>query len=600
MALVVGLSLISWSSLDAKEKKIGHSKEKNNGHAKVSKIGTRLQEVLKSFESDDEDKLPAIVSEIQIPVIVHFAGRPDLERIGKEENDEDRRHERVIRELQWESELSQQDLKPLLSWVGASELKDLWLINGLAVKLPPWLIEYLAKYHDEVTSITLDYTITSPGAGQGTQGPPEWNLTAIGAPDLWGMGITGEGIVVANMDTGVDMSDPAIAAAWRGGSNSWFDPNCPPPEGLNVTCTKADYTQPRDKAGGASGHGTGTMSIMVGGNDDNGNAIGVAPDAQWIAVKLFDDAGNAPVSSVHRGFQWLLDPDGDPTTNDAPDIVNNSWALSGTATGQCLLKYEADIQALKAAGIAVVFAAGNNGTGNNANTSVSPANNPSSYAVGAIDQFDILAGFSSRGPGPLGTKCAHGVFPELVAPGVNVRMATKSSFLIPQYINGSGTSFAAPHVAGAMALLLSADPNLSVGQLEAILAQSARDQVEPFDIAGPDNTYGNGVLDVAAAYQWLVTDTDRDGVLDAYDNCVNAFNPDQRDTNGDGFGNMCDFDLNNDGITNTMDLFLLRRAYLTSNADANFDGRGLVSDRDLFLFQKGFLKPPGPSGWVLP
>jgi len=580
LAMMAGIALSPSSSL----------------HADEAKIGPRLKAVLSAFEGDTEESVPAIVSEIGIPVIVHFSGRPDLKRIEEEEPDEDSRHERVVRELRRESELSQRALTPLLSWFGVSEVRNLWLINGLAAKLPPWLIEYLAD-EEKVSQITLDYAITHTGTGPGTQGPVEWNLTVIGAPALWNLGYTGQGVVVANMDTGVDMNDPAIVAAWRGGINSWFDPNCPAQPGSSATCQAGvDYSQPRD----SDGHGSGTMSIMVGGIDNTGSAIGVAPGAKWIAVKMFDDAGMASVSGVHAGFQWLLDPDGDPTTNDAPDIINNSWDLQN-AVDQCVLTYQADIQALNAAGIAVVFSAGNVAAGGNAHTSVSPANNPGSYAVGALDQFDNLASFSSRGPGPAGTPCGDGFFPELVAPGVNVRMLTKSAIPgLPKYVSASGTSFSAPHVAGAMALLISADPNLTVAQLEAILAQSARDQVNPSDPAGPDVSFGYGALDVAAAYQWLVTDTDGDGLMDAYDNCVTAANADQRDSNGDGFGNWCDADLNNDGIVNGVDFGIFSQVFFTRDPDADLNGDGTVNGVDFGRFSELFFGTPGPSAWALP
>jgi len=555
-----------------------------------SKIGPRLQGVLDAFESGRKNPVPTIVSEIKIPVIVHFSGRPDLEKIAGEEPDEDVRHERVVRELRLVSEWNQESIRSLLADLGMSEIDELWLLNGMAVKLPPWVIDHLTLY-PEVSQITLDYTIEVAAGQPANQGPPEWNLSVIGAPDVWASGFTGQGVVVANMDTGVDLTDPAIATAWRGGNNSWFDPNCPTTSGTPGNCG-----QPRD----SMGHGTETMSVMVGGNDDLGNAIGVAPDAQWIAVKIFDDTGMATISAIHAGFQWLLDPDGDPTTNDAPDIVNNSWVIP-TKVDACILDYQPDIQALKAAGIAVVFAAGNNGVFNHSNTSVSPSNNPESFAVGAIDNLDRLAGFSSQGPGPAGTPCGDGFFPEVVAPGMNIRMVTNSALPVPQYTNASGTSFAAPHVAGAMALLLSVDPNLAVTQLESILAQSARDQINPGDPAGPDNTYGYGALDVAAAYQWLVTDTDGDGVMDAYDNCVTIANPDQFDSDGDGFGNWCDADLNNDGFVNVTDLSIFRQAYLTHNRDADFNGSGgLVNLTDLLIFKTRYLHKPGPSGWALP
>ena len=205
----------------------------------------------------------------------------------------------------------------------------------------------------------------------------QWNLNSIRGPELWNLGYTGAGVVVANMDTGVDANHPDLAGKWRGGSNSWYDPN-------------GEHDTPYD----ADGHGTRVMGIIVGG-DNGGSAIGVAPDSTWIAVKIFNDKGQASYSAVHEGFQWLLDPDGDPDTDDSPDVVNNSWGLD-ESLNECVTEFEADVQALRTSGIAVVFSAGNSGP--YPSSSLSPANYPESFAVGAVDETMTIAPFSSRGP----------------------------------------------------------------------------------------------------------------------------------------------------------------------------------------------------------
>jgi hypothetical protein len=234
------------------------------------------------------------------------------------------------------------------------------------------------------------------------------------------------------------------------------------------------------------------MGVLVGGNA-GGTAIGVAPGAQWIAVKIYNDLGQSKSSIIHQAFQWLLNPDGNAATQDAPDVVNASWDLDLINT--CDLQFQPDIMALKAAGVAVVFAAGNFGP--NLSTSVSPANIPESFAVGAVDQSSGIAFFSSRGP----SACDGATYPDLVAPGVNVRTSdlTLGGVFPNSYRSVSGTSLAAPHVAGAMALLLSAFPNLTVSEMESVLRQSA------FDLGscGADYDYGYGLLDVMKSYQLL-------------------------------------------------------------------------------------------------
>lgn len=93
----------------------------------------------------------------------------------------------------------------------------------------------------------------------------------------------------------------------------------------------------------------------------------------------------------------------------------------------------------------------------------------------------------------------------------------------------------------------------------------------------------------------LAVDTDGDGVDDTLDNCSQLFNPDQRDTNGDGFGNACDADLNNDLIVNTIDLGIFRSVFFTNDADADFDGGGIVNAVDLGILRASFFQPPGPG-----
>jgi hypothetical protein len=247
-------------------------------------------------------------------------------------------------------------------------------------------------------------------------------------------------------------------------------------------------------------------------------AIGVAPGAQWIAAKIFDSNDNAPSSVIIDALGWLLDPDGDPGTDDAPDIVNGSWGLEG-ALGLCIEDFRAAVQNLKAAGIAVVFAAGN--TGPAASSSISPGNYGESFAVGSVGTSQsptTVSDFSARGP----SACDGTVYPEIVAPGFHVRTADiTAGGLFPQsYTIESGTSFAAPHAAGVMALLLDAFPGTSVSDLELALEQSAVD----LGTSGPDNSYGYGMINAAAAFDFLAaepnievtdsSDPQTDGILD--------------------------------------------------------------------------------------
>jgi cell division septation protein DedD len=185
-----------------------------------------------------------------------------------------------------------------------------------------------------------------------------------------------------------------------------------------------------------------------------------------------------------------LNPDSNLQTNDAPNVVNNSWTFGYPG---CDLTFEPDLQALVAAGITPVFGAGNYGP--SGSTSPSPANNPSAFAVGATDNNDAIYSLSSRGPASCGQPSV--TYPALVAPGVNIR----SSDLYGSYFSSSGTSLAAPHVSGAIALLLSAFPNLSVAELRNALTSAAVD----LGAAGADNTFGSGRLDALAAYNLIAS-----------------------------------------------------------------------------------------------
>ncbi|HEY0665923.1 MAG TPA: S8 family serine peptidase, partial [Gallionella sp.] len=418
-----------------------------------------------------EREMKALAPHEEIAVIVSLSAKVN-HRLYAVQNRR-QRDNRLLRSLKAKAAATQGTYKAFLQGQGASRLRELWAINGIAVTARVDAIRDLAL-RAGVENIRMDSILQAPAVTYGSPAPPEWNLNAVSAPGLWAQGYTGTGVVVANMDTGVDSAHPDLSGKWRGGVNSWFDPH-------------GEHAAPFDP----SGHGTQTMSIIVGGTA-GGSAIGVAPGASWIAAKLYNDAGQARYSDIHLAFQWLLDPDGDPATLDAPDVVNASWGLAGTA-GQCITEFGNDIDVLKTAGIAVIFAAGNDGPA--PLTSLSPANNPAGFAIGAVDPAMAVASFSARGA----SACDGTVYPEVTAPGVSIRAADLSLGGMPLYAVLSGTSYAAPHAAGTMALLLNAFPVAGVADLEAALTQGAQDM----GVAGADNSYGYGLLNAQAAYENL-------------------------------------------------------------------------------------------------
>ena len=404
-----------------------------------------------------------------VTVIVTLRQQADLSRLPG--LDRAARNQGAIRALQATANATQPRIRKLLdarlAQGSVKAYRSLWVFNGFSVTATRAAIDELARQPD-IYSIAPDDLSIVPASG-----PAEPNIALVNAPALWNLGYTGQGVVVANMDSGVDATHPDLSTRWRGGANSWFDPY-------------GQHTTPAD----LTGHGTQTMGLMVGG-DAGGTSLGMAPGASWIAVKIFNDAGSSTATAIHQGFQWLLDPDGNPATADAPNVVNNSWTF---ATPGCSLDFELDLQSLRAAGILPVFAAGNGGP--YSSSSYSPANNPSALAVGAINNNSGIYGYSSRGPTTCGG--STGPFPELVAPGVYVNTTDLYSLYTNAY---AGTSYAAPHVAGGLALLLSAYPNLSAADQQNALTYSAVD----LGASGPDDVYGYGRLDILAAFHWLAS-----------------------------------------------------------------------------------------------
>lgn len=426
--------------------------------ARESRLSPPLLHALQT--ATDQDSLPIIVTLSDPEEVVALA-----ERHGKKQRGA------LLRELRERARLSQDPLLRLLRLRGIGDVQSLWLINGLVFEATPVLIEELRQLED-VTGIHLNESVEPPTAEPSfAHSPVGWNIDIVNAPALWGLGYSGAGQVIAVIDTGVDLSHSLLSGRWRGGSNSWFD-------AFDELVLPADFP---DLERGV-GHGTAVTGVAVA-----EGGLGVAPNAQWIAARIFHPERRTQDSHILAALQWAFDPDGNAGTDDAPQVVNGSWGLN--VRDECLTVYRPAIQALKAAGIAVVFAAGN--AGPDLATSESPANYAESYAVGASDVNDQVARFSARGP----SACSGAIYPDVVAPGVFVT----STDLDGGFVEVSGTSFAAPHVSGVMALLMQAFPAASVSEIEAALRGSARD----LGVSGPDNVAGYGRVDALAAYNDL-------------------------------------------------------------------------------------------------
>jgi hypothetical protein len=203
----------------------------------------------------------------------------------------------------------------------------------------------------------------------------------------------------------------------------------------------------------------------------------------------------ATISDILDAFEWALDPDGDPnTTDDVPDVILNSWGIPEGLFAPCDETFHIVTDNVEAAGIVTIFAAGNEGPDpstirNPADRASTPIN---SFAVGAVDNNKVVAGFSSRGP----SSCdPTEIKPEVVAPGIGVRSSYKGG----GYMSMTGTSMAAPYIAGLVALMRQYNPDASVDQIKNALLQSCTDLGD----SGEDNAYGYGLPDAERLLDYL-------------------------------------------------------------------------------------------------
>jgi len=375
-----------------------------------------------------------------------------------------------------------------LRGIGAQDIQPLWLEHALAVEMPRSRVKEVAQW-PQIRRVQSDVVLRGPvpptrsdprlaqrqdeqaraALARAEAAPPDaaaaplvpaadqapWqlaeHLAAIDAPRAWQAGLDGRGTTVAVVDSGVDLRVPALAAAYRGGASDWFDPY-------------DQHRLPHD----AQGHGTLVASLLAGRAAGGAAPLATAPAARFVAARLFDDAGQGRLSAVHRIYQWLLDPDGDERTADAPQVVNNSWGFAGS-TDRCNRLLARVWQAMELADVAVVFAAGNDGP--HERTSMSPANNPGVVSVGALESDGTVSRHSSRGPSACDTAgSAATPFPTLHAPGIALPTLDRVGASAGVVQRSDGTSFAAAVVSGTLLLLRQREPEWSVAQLVQALA----------------------------------------------------------------------------------------------------------------------------------
>ncbi|MFG1660064.1 S8 family serine peptidase [Micromonospora chersina] len=412
---------------------------------------------------------------------IHFRDRADLAKaVG--ERDWGRRGAAVAAALKKTAAESQARIRAELDSSG-TKYQAFWATNAIKVSGGSLTMAQNLAAHAEVDGLYAPTEYKLPEVTEGTDEKSvnalEWGIANINADDVWSQyGVKGAGITVASIDSGVQFDHPALVNSYRGNNGdgtfdhdyNWFD--------AAGECA----TAPCD----SDGHGTHTMGTMAG--SDGANQIGVAPGVKWIAANGCCPTDAALISSG----QWMLEPtdlDGqNPDASKRPNIINNSWGTTLPSTEPFM---EDVTDAWTASGIFGVWSNGNNGPA--CQTSGSPGSLSSNYSAGAYDVNNNIASFSSRGTGQNGE-----IKPNLSAPGVNVRSSVPGN----SYASYSGTSMAAPHLAGAVALLWSAAPTLvgDVAATRALLDNTAVDKADTQCGGSTDdnNVYGEGRLDALA------------------------------------------------------------------------------------------------------
>jgi len=404
----------------------------------------------------------------------------------------------------------------------ARNFHPFFIVNAIHTYGDRKLIETLARRSDVARIMANPWTrFDEPISYQSAQTPRaregiEWGIRKIGADEVWAMGYTGQGVIVGGQDTGYEWNHPAIQEKYRGWDGNSVDHNynwhdaireISPLHGDSIVKPEnnpcgLDVNTPCDD----HNHGTHTMGTIVG-DDGMGNQIGVAPGARWIGARNMERGYGSPATYTEC-FEWFLAPtdlnNENPNPDLAPHVINNSWGCPGfegcNPSNWALM--ELAVNNLRAAGVVVVHSAGNSGPGcNTVNTAA--AIFPGTFAVGATQPNDTIATFSSRGT--VNVDGSNRIKPNVSAPGVAIRSAVRNG----GYQTWNGTSMAGPHVAGVVALIISANPDLAgqVEIIESIIEDTAKpmqavqscDGISGLDI--PNTTYGYGRVDALAAVE---------------------------------------------------------------------------------------------------
>lgn len=445
-------------------------------------------------------------------VVIFLADQADV-TAAYDIKDQDERGWFVYRTLNQHAEETQAGLRSFLLSKRAA-FQSFWIANMIVAVADKKLVDELS-YRPDVARIDSnrparwieDPEIADPSDSPRSPDTPaaaEWGVTRVNAPQVWGQGFTGQGIVIGELDTGVRWTHNALKPKYRGWDGLFADHNYNWWDSVHTgggTCGP-NTVAPCDD----NGHGTHTAGTTVG--DDGTNQVGVAPGAKWIGCRNMN-VGNGTPATYTECFQFMLAPTdlagNNPNPSLRPHVLNNSWGCPASEGCTTRGELQTIVNNLDASGIFVAVSAGNSGSGCST-VSDPPAIYDASFSVGATDINNNLASFSSRGPSTFYTP--NLLKPNISAPGVSVRSSTRTSDT--SFGSLSGTSMAGPHVAGVVALLWSARPSLvrNNAATKALLQNTANPGVNvALQTCGgiastqiPNNSFGYGRIDAFAAF----------------------------------------------------------------------------------------------------
>jgi subtilisin family serine protease len=442
----------------------------------------------------------------QVEVLVTLAPA-DVETVASKKSGDDR----IVAAVAHLRQHAAHTQKPLRAWLDARgvDYQAFWVANFIAVRGDAGLVAQLAAL-DDVRRIELNAKLRMEGPvatmrrDQKAIAAVEPGVAQVNAPAAWALGHRGQGVLIGGQDTGYDWDHPALLPSYAGwnGSSATHDYHWHDAIHASAGACGSNSPEPCDD----SGHGTHTMGTIVG-DDGAGSQIGVAPAARWMACRNMDNGVGTP-TTYSECFQYFLAPTdragNNPDPTRAPHIINNSWGCPPSEGCDLPDILKSVVENVRNAGILVVVSAGNRGPACST-VLAPPAIYAAGFSVGAVNGTS-MAPFSSRGP--VLVDGSNRIKPDIVAPGVS----TRSSIPGGGYASASGTSMAAPHVAGVAALLMSADPSLkrNPARVEALLRSSAvADIVTNESCDGqpptriPNSIFGHGRVDTLSALNLL-------------------------------------------------------------------------------------------------